>query len=79
MAADNSLVSFNDLATEILFEIFAYLSYTDTVYAFTFLNQRLRNVVFQYHRHQVAFTIPTRDFAFWQTILPSISSRQLNI
>ena len=75
MAADNSLASFDHLTTEILFEIFDYLSYNDAVDAFSSRNQRITDILFHYRRLVKSFTTPTRDFASWQMILPTISSQ----
>ncbi len=67
--------SFDQLATEILFEIFDYLSYNDIIYTFLHLNQRFNSISLQYLRFLNHFTTPTRHFSFWQTILPIISSK----
>jgi hypothetical protein len=75
MSGKNSLISFDQLTTEILFEIFDYLSYNDIIYAFFYLNQRFYSILLQYHRFLNHCTTPTRHFSFWQTILPIISSQ----
>jgi hypothetical protein len=67
--------SFDQLATEILFEIFDYLSYHDIIYTFLHLNQRFNSMLLHYHEFLNHFITPTRHFSFWQNLLPIISSR----
>jgi hypothetical protein len=67
--------SFDQLATEILFEIFEYLSCNDIIYTFFYLNQRFNSILLQHHQFLNHFTTSTRHLSFWQTILPIISSR----
>ena len=75
MSRENSSTAFDQLASETLFQIFDHLSYHDVVYAFSSLNQRFTAIILHYRRFVKTFTTPTRDFAFWQTILSTISSQ----
>jgi hypothetical protein len=67
--------SFDQLATEIFFEIFEYLSCNDIIYTFFYLNQRFNSILLQHDRFLNHFTTSTHHLSFWQTILPIISSR----
>jgi len=72
MSEKNSL---DQLATEILFEIFDYLLHDDIIYSFFNINQRFNSIILQYHRFSKYFITPTHHFSFWNNILPIISSR----
>lgn len=74
MSGKNFVISFDLLASEILFEIFDYLSYNDIVHAFSSLNQRFTAILPHYCSLLKTFITPTRDFPVWQTILSSINS-----
>ena len=66
--------SFDQLATEIIFEIFDYLSFDNIIYAFFHLNQQLNSMLFQYYQYSKRVTTPTYYFSLWKPILPMISS-----
>jgi len=67
--------SFDQLATEIFFEIFDYLSYDDILGAFFDLNQRFNSMLVQYHRFVKHFKTPTQHLSLSENILPFIHSR----
>ena len=75
MSCRSSFTSFDQLATETLFQIFDYLPYIDAINAFFSLNHRFNAVLLQYHRYLKTFTTPTRECPFWQTILSTIASQ----
>ena len=75
MPCEDPSTAFDQLASETLFQIFDYLSYHDVVSAFSSLNQRFTAIILHYRRFVKTFTTPTRDFAFWQTILSTINAQ----
>ncbi|UJR19843.1 hypothetical protein I4U23_022976 [Adineta vaga] len=75
MAEKNCLTFFEQLATEIILEIFDYLSCNDIFYAFFYLNQRYNCILLNHYKYLNKFETPTNDFDFWQTILPFIASQ----
>jgi len=75
MTDKNSLTFFDQLATEIVFEIFDYLSCNDIFYTFFHFNQRFNSILLEHYQYLNKFETPIRNFCFWQTILPIIESR----
>ncbi len=75
MSEKNSLTLFDQLSTEIFFEIFDYLSCNDIIFTFFHLNQRFKSIILQHLQFLNHFTTPTNNFSFWQTILPTINSQ----
>ena len=75
MSGGNSFSTFDQLATETLFQIFDYLPYIDAINAFFSLNHRFNAVLLQYHGSLKTFTTPTHECPFWQTILSTIASQ----
>ncbi len=75
MTNKNSLIFFDQLATEILFEIFDYLSCNDILYSFFHFNQRFNSILFKHHRYLNKFETPRTNFSFWERILPIIKLR----
>ncbi len=75
MTEKNSLTFFDQLATEILFEIFDYLSCNDILYSFFYFNQKLNSIIFKHHRYLNKFETPRTNFSFWERILPIIKSQ----
>ena len=67
MSRKNTINSFEQLSTEILLEIFDYLSVNDTIHACFFLNERFNSIIPQYCRFVKYFITPTQDLVFWQT------------
>jgi hypothetical protein len=74
MTEKNSLTFFDQLATEILFEIFDYLSCNDILYSFFYFNQRLNSIILKNQRYLNQFETPRTNFSFWERILPIIKS-----
>ena len=74
MANNNSLIVFDQLATEVTLEIFDYLSCNDIIYAFFHLNERFKSILLQYQRYINHLETPTANFYFWQTLYPTIGS-----
>jgi hypothetical protein len=74
MNNNNSLTLFDQLATEIIFEIFDYLSCNDIVYAFFHFNERFNSILLQHQRYINNLEISTTNFYFWKTIYPILRS-----
>lgn len=68
------LTLFDLLATEIILDIFEYLSCNDIIYSFFYFNQRLNLIVLQYQRYLNKFETPIKNFDFWKNILPIIGT-----
>jgi hypothetical protein len=75
MTEKNSLTLFGQLPTEILFEIFDYLSCNDIFYAFFYFNQRFNSILLEDQRYSTNFQSPITNFKFWQNILPIIRTQ----
>jgi len=58
--------------TEILFEIFDYLSGNDAVYAFFCFNERLKVALIQHQHVLRSFQLPKSNLTYWENILPMI-------
>jgi len=74
MSNNNSLTLFDQLATEIIFEIFDYLSCNDILYTFFDFNQRFNSILLQHQQFSCKLESPTTDFYLWENILPIIGS-----
>ncbi len=72
MKTNTSLTLFEPLPTEILFEIFDYLSGNDAVYAFFCLNERLKVALIQHQHVLHSFQLPKSNLTYWENILPMI-------
>jgi hypothetical protein len=70
----DSSTLFDRIPTEILFEIFEYLSCTDILYAFFDYNQRLNSILLQHKQYSSTLESPTADFYVWDNILLNIGS-----
>jgi hypothetical protein len=70
----DSSTLFDQLSTEILFEIFEYLSCTDILYAFFDYNQRLNSILLQHEQYSYTLESPTANFYVWDNILLNIGS-----
>ena len=66
---------FEKLSTEIILQIFEYLSFNDIFYGFFDLNQRFQSILLQHQHFFSNFILPTDHFHFWQTILPNFNSQ----
>ncbi len=77
----DSLTSLVQIPTEILFEIFGYLSCTDVLYTFFHYSERLNSILLQHQRFSRTFVSPTANFYFWENILLNIRTyvRHLSI
>jgi hypothetical protein len=75
MTNKNSLKLFDQLATEIIFEIFDYLSCNDILYTFFDFNQRFNSILLQHQRYSSNLELPTTNFYFWENILSIIGSQ----
>jgi hypothetical protein len=64
MANNNFVTLFDQLATEIIFEIFEYLSCSDIIYTFFHFNQRLNSILLQHQQFLYNLETPTGDFYF---------------
>jgi hypothetical protein len=74
MDNQQTLTMFDQLATEILLDIFDYLSCNDIIYTFFYFNQRINSILLHHQRYLRTFQLPTTNFTFWQNILPLIES-----
>ncbi|CAF3893307.1 unnamed protein product [Adineta steineri] len=67
---------FERLSTELILEIFNYLSSNDLIYSFHYLNKRFSDILFHYDRLINNFQIPTNNLNFsndiFQLIAPKI-------
>ncbi|CAF0809313.1 unnamed protein product [Adineta steineri] len=70
-----SLTWFNRFPTEIIYEIFDYLSSNDILYTFFYYNKRLNNLILHDQHHINYFELPSSNTKFWQTILFTIESK----
>jgi hypothetical protein len=75
MTEKNSLTLFDQIPTEILFEIFDYLSCNDIFYTFFYFNQRFNSILLENQRFSNNFQSPITNFRFWENILPIIKSQ----
>jgi hypothetical protein len=72
MPNNNSLTWFDCLSTDIIFEIFDYLSSNDIIYTFFYFNQRFNSILLQNQCFLNNLETPTTNFYFWQNILTII-------
>ncbi|CAF0995506.1 unnamed protein product [Adineta steineri] len=70
-----SLTWFIRFPTEIIYEIFDYLSSNDILYTFFYYNKRLNNLIIHDQHHINYFELPSSNSKFWQTILFTIESK----
>jgi hypothetical protein len=75
MDDNQSFTWFDRFPTEIIFDIFDYLSNNDIIYTFFYLNQRLNRLLLDYERYLIHFEQPTKNLDFWKTIF-SIVGKQ---
>ncbi|CAF3886906.1 unnamed protein product [Rotaria sp. Silwood2] len=75
MNKNNSITWLDCLATEIILDIFDYLSCNDIIYTFFYFNQRLNSIVLQYQHCSNNFESSVTHFSFWQNNLPIIGSQ----
>ncbi|CAF1113601.1 unnamed protein product [Adineta ricciae] len=75
MSEKTSLTLLDHLPTEILFDIFDYLSCNDILYGFYNLNEKFNRILLEHYPHLNSLETPNNDFNFWQTILPIIQLR----
>ncbi|CAF0947087.1 unnamed protein product [Adineta steineri] len=75
MFEKNSLTLFDHLPTEIVFEIFDYLSSNDILYGFLNLNQKYNCILLEHYADLNKFEISIKNSCFLQSILPIIQSR----
>ncbi|CAF1342136.1 unnamed protein product [Rotaria sordida] len=74
MNNNNSITWFDHLATEIILDIFDYLSCNDIIYTFFYFNQRLNSILLHYQHCSNNFRSLITNFNFWQNNLPIIGS-----
>ncbi|CAF1092654.1 unnamed protein product [Rotaria sordida] len=65
---------FEQLPTEIILEIFDYLSCNDIIYTFFYLNERLNKLILQ-HQCYLSLELPISNSIFWKNILSDIGSK----
>jgi hypothetical protein len=71
-----STIWLDHLPTEIIFEIFDYLSSNDIIHTFFFLNKRFNNLLLQNHRRYLTYSeLPTTNVNIWENILLKIGSQ----
>ncbi|CAF0986977.1 unnamed protein product [Rotaria sp. Silwood1] len=75
MNNNNSITRFDRLATEIILDIFDYLSCNDIIYTFFYFNQRLNSILLHYRHCSNNFKSSITHFNFWQNYLPFIGSQ----
>jgi hypothetical protein len=75
MSKIKSTIWFDFLPTEIIFQIFDYLSNNDIIYAFFNTSQRLNNLLLQNQSYVTYLELPTRNFSIWKNILSIIGLR----
>ncbi|CAF4902382.1 unnamed protein product [Rotaria sp. Silwood1] len=66
---------FNRLSTEIILEIFDYLSNNDIIYTFFYLNRRLHILLLQYQRFLSYVELPTSNLRFWKNIFSIVGTK----
>ncbi len=64
MTEKNSLIVLDQLVTEILFEIFDYLSCNDILYAIFDLNQRMNSILLAHYQYVNKFETLKTNFLF---------------
>ncbi|UJR38605.1 hypothetical protein I4U23_031270 [Adineta vaga] len=69
------MLIFEELSTEIYYEIFDYLSSNDIISTFFDLNQRFNRIIMNYSRYLHHFITPIKNLSFWKRILPEINSQ----
>lgn len=72
MNKNNSLRLFDQLSTEIIFEIFDYLISNDIIYTFFNLNQRLNCIILKYPYIINNFQLPINNIHYWTNLFPTI-------
>jgi len=75
MTNKNSSTRFDQLSSEIIIEIFDYLSCNDIISTFFDINQRFNSILLQNQRFLYNFETPMTNFYFWQRILSTIGSQ----
>ncbi|CAF4904403.1 unnamed protein product [Rotaria sp. Silwood1] len=70
-----SITMFDNLPTEIILDVFDYLSSNEIIYSFFYLNQRLQNLLIKQQYYINYLQLPISNFNFWQKILSIIGSQ----
>jgi hypothetical protein len=81
MINNESTTWFDRLPTEIIFQIFNYLSNNDIIYTFFHFSQRLNNLLLENEEYLNILDCPTTNLDLWENIFSIIGSRieRLNI
>ncbi|CAF4446135.1 unnamed protein product [Rotaria sp. Silwood2] len=65
---------FEQLPTEIILEIFDYLSCNDIIYSFFYLTERLNKFILQHQRY-LSLELPISNSIFWRNIFSEVGSK----
>ncbi|UJR32638.1 hypothetical protein I4U23_020098 [Adineta vaga] len=75
MCKNESKTWLDRFPTEIVHEIFDYLSPNDIFYTFFYFNERFNTLLLHPQCHLNYFELPSTDFQFWRTIIYTVSSK----